>query len=82
MSKTFLHSGSLGDIVYSLPTIQALGGGVLYIKDALLRDGYTQFDAIAPLIRNMISSNTTRISASITIWIKQDLKPGGRKYTS
>jgi hypothetical protein len=51
MSKTFLHSGSLGDIVYSLPTIQALGGGVLYIKDALLRDGYTQFDAIAPLIR-------------------------------
>lgn len=29
---TFLHSGGLGDIVYALPTIQALGGGHLYIK--------------------------------------------------
>jgi SAM-dependent methyltransferase len=27
----FKHSGARGDIVYSLPTIQALGGGVLYL---------------------------------------------------
>lgn len=29
--KTFKHSGNLGDIIYSLPTIIALGGGKLYI---------------------------------------------------
>ena len=29
--KTFKHSGDLGDIIYSLPTIRALGGGVLYL---------------------------------------------------
>ena len=28
---TFKHSGDLGDIIYSLPTIRALGGGVLYL---------------------------------------------------
>ncbi len=31
MLKTFKHSGDLGDIIYSLPTIQLLGGGVLYL---------------------------------------------------
>lgn len=31
MSKTFLHSGDLGDIILSLPTIRALGGGTLYL---------------------------------------------------
>lgn len=29
--KTFQHFGNLGDIIYSLPTIIALGGGILYI---------------------------------------------------
>jgi len=29
--KTFLHSGKLGDCLFSLPTIKAMGGGVLYI---------------------------------------------------
>jgi hypothetical protein len=28
---TFKHSGDLGDIVYSLPAVKALGGGVLYL---------------------------------------------------
>jgi hypothetical protein len=32
--KTFQHSGNLGDIIYSLPAIIALGGGILYIKKA------------------------------------------------
>lgn len=31
MTKTFKHSGDLGDIIYSLPTIQKLGGGILYL---------------------------------------------------
>lgn len=28
MSKVFYHNGSLGDIIYSLPTVQAMGGGI------------------------------------------------------
>ena len=31
MPGTFKHSGARGDIIYSLPTIAALGGGVLYL---------------------------------------------------
>jgi hypothetical protein len=29
--KTFKHSGDCGDIIFSLPTIRALGGGILYL---------------------------------------------------
>lgn len=29
--RTFKHSGDLGDIIYSLPTIQELGPGILYL---------------------------------------------------
>lgn len=29
---TFKHSGDLGDIIYSMPTIKALGGGILYLN--------------------------------------------------
>lgn len=31
MTKTFKHSGDLGDIIFSLPTIRAMGGGILYL---------------------------------------------------
>jgi len=30
--SAFKHSGARGDLIYSLPTIQALGGGTLYIN--------------------------------------------------
>ena len=30
-AKTFKHSGDLGDIIFSLPTIKAAGGGILYL---------------------------------------------------
>jgi len=30
---TFKHSGKLGDIIYSLPTIRAMGGGILYLPE-------------------------------------------------
>ena len=33
MDNTFTHSGDLGDIIYSLPTIRAAGGGTLYLRD-------------------------------------------------
>lgn len=29
--RTFKHSGDLGDIVFALPTIRAMGGGILYL---------------------------------------------------
>ena len=28
----FFHSGSTGDIIYSIPTIKSMGGGTLYLK--------------------------------------------------
>lgn len=31
--KSFLHCGDLGDIIFSLPTIKALGGGKLYLDE-------------------------------------------------
>lgn len=37
--KTFFHSGELGDIVYSLPTIRELGGGILYLNTNGKRNG-------------------------------------------
>lgn len=33
MCKTFKHSGKMGDIIFSLPTIQAMGGGILYLPE-------------------------------------------------
>lgn len=30
--NTFKHSGDLGDIIYSMPTIKALGGGTIYLN--------------------------------------------------
>lgn len=31
--KTFLHSGKLGDTVFSMATIKAMGGGILYLPE-------------------------------------------------
>jgi hypothetical protein len=31
MAKTYKHSGDLGDVIYALPAIRALGGGILYL---------------------------------------------------
>lgn len=44
-SKTFRHSGKLGDIIYSLPTVKALGGGTFYL------DYRTQYMGKPPLGR-------------------------------
>jgi len=32
--KHFIHSGDLGDVVYALPTIRAMGGGILHLIDS------------------------------------------------
>jgi len=43
--QKFYHSGDLGDVIYSLPTIKRLGGGILYISpdytDMSIRDPMT-----------------------------------------
>lgn len=41
MEKTFKHSGDIGDIIYSLPTIKRLGGGILYLDISGGADEYT-----------------------------------------
>lgn len=59
MKLKFCHSGSLGDIIYSLPTIMSLGGGELHLKcnhyeilrDLLIRQLY---------ISNVFSFTRTR----------------------
>lgn len=33
MYKTFRHGGKMGDVIFSLPTIKALGGGILYLPE-------------------------------------------------
>lgn len=47
----FLTSGSLGDIIYALPTIRALGGGTLYVKESYFWPPYGNlFTAIKDLM--------------------------------
>jgi len=29
---TFFHNGSMGDIIYSIPTVMAMGGGAIYLR--------------------------------------------------
>jgi len=33
MYKTFRHGGKTGDVIFSLPTIRELGGGILYLPE-------------------------------------------------
>ena len=67
MEKTFKHSGDLGDILYSLPTIKLLGGGILYLDitggadepscraqcmNGKTKFNITSFNFIKPLIKS------------------------------
>ncbi len=49
--KRFRHSGRIGDVIYSLPAVRALGGGELYLKPEP-RLGFTSADTLAliPLV--------------------------------
>lgn len=60
--KYFYHAGNLGDIIYGLPTVKALGGGVLYLGSEIslntespppLREVMSRklFETVAPLLR-------------------------------
>lgn len=55
MRKHFIHSGDLGDVLYSLPTVKAMGGGDLWLIDrpgVQTMHGMTRerFQAIRPLL--------------------------------
>ena len=56
MGLSFKHAGDAGDVVFSLPTIRALGGGTLYLNKlpGLVREVMTQAkrDFIAPLLES------------------------------
>ena len=48
----FRHSGKLGDVVYSLPAIRALGGGRLFLNaDGRYGMGSAAAEALLPLLR-------------------------------
>lgn len=52
--NTFLHAGDYGDIIYSLPTIRALGGGALYlgpVDGTRLKMTPERAEAMATLLR-------------------------------
>jgi hypothetical protein len=53
--KTFLHNGPLGDIIYSLPFIKFMGGGLLYLGKREFRD-FNQTPDLIYQIRALISS--------------------------
>ena len=49
--KTFKHSGDIGDLIYALPTIRALGGGKLY----LAKSNFTRVPMQAGVLANIKS---------------------------
>jgi ADP-heptose:LPS heptosyltransferase len=74
--KTFKHSGDLGDIVYSLPTIRKLGGGVLLLDitggadepacrsqciDKKTKFNQVGYEFIAPLLREQAYLQEVRV---------------------
>ena len=59
MVNTFLHSGKLGDIIWALPAIKHLGGGVLYLRTGVVDTGPNEVmltnegaESIIPLLKS------------------------------
>jgi hypothetical protein len=50
--RAFFHTGDLGDIIASLPTVRALGGGPYFIGNGFARESMQggRFNAIKPLL--------------------------------
>lgn len=48
----FFHSGDIGDIIASLPSVRAIGGGDFFIGDGFARESMrgNRFNAIKPLL--------------------------------
>lgn len=50
--RTFVHGGDVGDLIYALPTMKALGGGNLLLVPHAVREPFTETKAqkLAPLL--------------------------------
>ncbi len=83
----FHHSGDLGDIIYSLPTIAALGGGMLYLSPQVspmrTRQAPTQAstDSLATLLQHQESIWQTVYTESRPFSTDYDLNQFRRYYT-
>jgi hypothetical protein len=65
MVRSFKHSGDLGDVIYSLPAMRALGGGVLYLDP--------QGGLSSPLVK-WDGRNCTKLNAGVIDSISPLLK--------
>jgi len=84
--RTFKHSGDLGDIIFSLPTIRALGGGILYLdpqggkNDAIIATTYDKqmkldaagIDSLKPLLMLQSYIKDVRYWAGETVDVNLD----------
>lgn len=70
--KTFRHSGNLGDIIFSLPTIIALGGGKLYLSNTTPGVETRKFtDTMLAQMRELLS--TQSYLTSVEKWNGEDI---------
>ena len=63
----FTHSGATGDIVFSLPTIKAMGGGTLYITnfDKQRSESIKKLIAVQPYITNVVIKDGENIGYNL-----------------
>lgn len=80
MVKTFRHSGKVGDVIFSLPTIKAMGGGTLYlpeigIQGCRLYSNLKSFLTQQPYITDVVQipDCDERGSADVTVDVDLDL---------
>lgn len=59
--ETYKHSGKLGDLVYALPAVRALGGGTLCVNVSGDSIGLSGFNAIRPLLEAQSFVSQVRI---------------------
>jgi len=83
----FHHSGDLGDIIYALPTIAALGGGMLYLSPQVtpmrVRQSPTQAstDSLATLLQHQPAIWSTVYTESKPFSTDYDLNQFRRAWT-
>ena len=70
----FLHHGALGDIIYSLPTIIAFGGGDFYFGKSSQFEVLSSLLELQPYINSVnIYDKIVKIDANLNIYRKEDL---------
>ena len=82
--KTFLHGGDFGDVIYALPAIRALGGGVLYLSETHPgREPLTaaRRDVLVPLLERIDYLEAVRVHQGESVDVdftgfRSHLRPG------